>query len=114
MPKPVVVSGKEMLETAAERVRGAGHAASESIADAGSRIADRVKHGADAAAEQASSIAHDLADRAGERGAAALHTSQDIAGQKISDLQLFVQRNPLGALLAAAGVGLVLGLMARR
>lgn len=100
----------DRVKGAADSARAAAYAVSDKISDITDRATTKVKHVADQAADQTSR----LVDNANEAGADLLDATQRRANRSLSDAQNYVSRNPGTALLAAAGIGFFLGMLARR
>ncbi len=88
---------------------------------AGETVTDGLKKGADAArasihdgARQASDAVETLVDGASAVGKDGLRLVKSQTNEALAAVDRAVTRNPVGALVAALGAGLVLGLLARR
>jgi len=58
--------------------------------------------------------ARDYADQAIHQGTEYAERAQDVAAEKLGELEASIRRHPLQAAAIAAGVGFVLALLARR
>ena len=104
-----------------EKLRDTVQDADSQLRAAGESISDGVKKGADAArmsmhdgARQASDAVGTLVDGASSAGKDGLRMVRNHTSDALAAVDKAVTRNPVGALVAALGAGLVLGLLARR
>ena len=97
---------RDSATDATEHLRAAGESVSEGLRDSANTAAESVRQ----SARSAESRISDAAASGKELYRGALSS----AGDSISGIDKFVSRNPSGALIAALGLGLVLGFMARR
>jgi len=100
-------AGQRAASESSDRLHAAASAATEGMRSAGENVANAVNEGL-----------HDTKDRlmneASKAGSAAYKSVATTAEKSVATLEQAIGRNPVGALVAALGIGLVLGLMARR
>ena len=100
-------TAQRAVSESTDHLRAAGHAAAEGVKNIGDTVAETVNGSVRQAAERVVNDASRLGNSSYNAVAAA-------ADKSASSLESMVNRNPMGALIAALGVGLVLGLMARK
>jgi ElaB/YqjD/DUF883 family membrane-anchored ribosome-binding protein len=97
---------RDTASDAGEHLTAAGAAVNQGVHDAAEVAADGVRQSArkaEAAIQDATASGKELYRDAADR-----------AGRSLAGIDTLVARNPVGALVAALGIGLVLGLMARK
>jgi|GEM_PF-4708080 len=104
--------------TAASNIAGtAQRAASDSVEHlraAGQSALDGLRNVRDQAADAAQDKFYEKMDDASRAGKAAYRHARAASDKSLTTLEDTVARNPVGSLVAAFGLGIVLGFMARR
>ena len=100
-------TAQKAASDSADHLRAAGHVAVEGVRNIGEAAAEAVNGSVRQAADRVVSDATRL-------GSSSYNAVAAAADKSASSLESMVNRNPMGALIAALGVGLVLGLMARK
>lgn len=90
---------RDSAADSAAHLQAAGSAALKGAGEVGERIADSL---------------HRTSEEAAALGKSAFDAASEKAGASLAEIDRAVARNPVGALLAAAGVGLLIGLVTRR
>ena len=105
----------------ADTVRDTAKEAESQLRAAGENLAHGVREGMTVASESlkegarhASGAVDTIRTGASDAGRDAYRVLADRTGEAIAGVDRVVARNPVGALVAAMGVGLVLGFLARR
>lgn len=99
-----------MADEAADSVKDMAYGASEKVKRVADDVADRVKRSAGDVAEGTDRLMANASDL----GNRAVDQAQSRASQTLADVERFVARNPVGAVVAALGIGVVLGFMTRK
>jgi ElaB/YqjD/DUF883 family membrane-anchored ribosome-binding protein len=115
------MKSSQTLSNISDKLRGTAHEAEQHLRAAAGAVQDGLRDGAAIAADGARQVsgttvaaAESVAAEAAAIGHDTYKRLQGRTGDAIASIDAMVSRNPVGALVAALGMGLVLGFLARR
>jgi len=105
---------KRAASDAVNKIRDIGEETADNLKDAAFRAGRTVNDTYESATEDAANLRDRIAHDAASTGRRIYDGATQNAESIFSSVDRYVGRNPVGALVAALGVGLVVGLLARR
>jgi len=108
---------REAISNISDKLKDSAREAEGHLREAAGAVSEGVRESAGIAADSARHARANLMDAAEAHAADAKAIGKDAyrhAGSALAQVDSLVARNPVGALVAALGLGLVLGMMARK